>query len=517
MSRNFYELKMNFPEFLQLGNFEFDLTKKELRNSTGNLVRLRAQSAEVLLALSQTPNEIVSKDQLIDRVWHGAFVADDNLVQCIADVRRALGKSGYTIIETFPKNGYRLNASLPKTFGVDTQIKPTIAVLPFVNLTDDPDQNVFVDGMTEDIIAGLSRFRSLFVIARNSSFFYQGKLTEVYDVARELGVRYILSGSVHRAGKRIRIKGQLADTVTGNHLWAEHYDREAGDIFELQDEITEKIVATIAPEIDFQERQYALKKSPDSLGVWEIYQRALTSHQSAMGDDCKTVVKQFDEVCKLDPGFAPAFAMAASSRVRYALLFEPDDRKELLNQAVEVARRGITLDQRDSTCLWAYGRALSLLGHHDEAISSIKDAVSLNPNDAMAHYYLAIAMGSAGRLDEAVSALDHALRLSPHDVPGGGFRTYRAFLMFDLERYNEALECAQQAVREPYPLSIPFEVMVAALIKLNCPEEAEAALKMLVEHTPGTSLSNLSKRPWIGRPETKVRYLDALHQAGLQK
>lgn len=517
MSRNSDEIDAKLDNTLHLKMYTLDLSKKELRTNEGALVPLRAQSAEVLVVLGRRPDEVVGKDELINEVWNNTFVADDSLVQCIVEIRRGLGKEAHEIIETFPKKGYRLNVFPLKKNDLDGPAKPAIIVLPFVNISGDPDQEFFADGMTGDVIAGLSNFRSLFVIARNSSFFYKNKSPDVRDVARHLGVRYVLEGSVRRSGDRLRITGQLVDALTGSHLWAEHYDRQFEDVFVIQDEITERIVASIAPEVDFFERQRALRKSPENLGVWGLYQRGLESHQSALGDECKSVIEQFDRVCELDPSFASGFAMAASSRVRYALLFEPDDRKVLLDQALEKSRRGIALDSRDSTCLWAHGRALSLLGKHNAAISSMEAAISVNPNDSMAHYFLAMALGSAGRLIEAVSSIDQAIRLNPHDVSGGGFTTYKAFLMFDLERYEEALECAQCAIRQPYPLSIPFEITSAALVKLKRPEEARIALKDLLGHTPETSISKLSERPWIGRSEAKGRFLDALGEAGLPK
>jgi adenylate cyclase len=398
---------------------------------------------------------------------------------------------------------------------VYTSNKPSIAVLPFDNLSGDPDQEYFADGMTEDIITGLARFGSLFVIARNSTFGYKGKSPDVRKVAQDLNVRYVLEGSVRRFGDRIRITGQLVDAATGNHLWAERYDRELEDIFAVQDEITETIVAAIAPEIDLLERQRAQRKSPGSFDVWSLYQQGLAGHQFAMGKECERVIEQFDKVCELDPTFALAFAMAASSRVRYVLLFSPENHTEILDHALEKARKGIALDNRNSMCFWAYGRVLTMLGQLDGAISSLEDAILFNPNDAMAHYYLAIALGSAGRLEEALVRLDHAIRLNPHDVSGGGFHGYRSFILFDLERYEEAVESGSRAIRSPYPLSIPFEVTIAALVKLQRREEATVALGNLLEHTPGTSVSKLRKRPWIGRPKTKELYFDALRKAGL--
>ncbi len=515
MSRNPGEKETKSDVVLRLGACNFDLNRKELRNAAGELIPLRAQSGEVLAVLGNSANEVLGKDKLIGQVWRGKFATDDSLVQCIADIRRALGKAGHGIVETFPKKGYRLNVVSLNMDDADVSARPTIAVLPFVNLSGDSDQEYFADGMTEDVITGLSQFRSLFVISRNSTFNYKGKSPDVRQVAQDLSVRYILEGSVRRADKRVRITGQLVDAASGNHLWAEKFDRELESIFTIQDEITDKIVALIAPEIDYLERQRARRSPPENLDIWGLYQRGLEMHQSAMGDKCKLVIEQFDKVCELDPTFALGFAMAASARVRFALLFEPDDRGELLVQALEKSRRAITLDARNSTCFWAHGRVLTMMGNFDAAITSIEAAIALNPNDSLAHYYLAIALGSVGRLEEAIAKIDDALCLNPLDVAGGGFQTYKSFVLFDLERYDEAVECAQMAIREPYPLSIPFEVLAAALARLGRLKEARAALGDLLEHTPGSSLSSLDGRPWIGRPKTKGRFLDALREAGL--
>jgi len=394
--------------------------------------------------------------------------------------------------------------------------KPSIAVLPFDNMSGDPEQEFFADGMTEDIITGLSRFRSLFVIARNSTFSYKGKSPDVREVARDLGVRYILEGSVRRGGERIRITGQLVDAATGNHLWAERYDRDLDDIFAVQDEVTEAIVAAIAPEIGEVERERAQRKPPDTLDAWILYQHGLAAYRrSTTGMEIEEAIEQFDTVCEGYPTFALAFAWAAAARVRSVLLFNPDNPNELLNQAKEKALRGVTLDMRDATCLWADGYVQSMLGRHDLAISRAEEATSLNPNDASARYILAFALGSAGRIEEVIPHIDHAIRLSPHDEGLAGFQTYRAFVLFDLERYEEAVEWAQRASRSPNPLSISFEVVTAALTKLGRQEEAAIALNELLAHTPGKSLSRVRERPWIGRPETLERFLDALREAGL--
>ena len=392
--------------------------------------------------------------------------------------------------------------------------KPSIAVLPFNNLSGDPDQEYFADGMTEDIITGLSRFRSLFVTARNSTFAYKGKSPDVREVARDLGVRYILEGSVRRRGERIRITGQLIDAETGNHLWAERYDRELEDIFAVQDEVTEAIVAAIAPEIGDVERERAQRKAPDSLDAWGLYQRGLAAYYSSTEEGLTSAIEQFDRVNEVDPTFAPAFAMATEARWRYVLQFVPDDRGEVLNQAREKAYEAITLDPRDPLCLRNDGRVHSMLGDHDVAIAKVEEAIALNPNDAMSHHFLGSVLCAAGRAEEAIPHMDHARRLSPHDIFLTGMLTHRAFVLFDLERYEEAFEWVRRARLSPNPRSMTFALLTAVLIKLGRQEEARAALNDLSAHAPKMSCGKFRENTF-GGPEAMERLADALREAGL--
>jgi len=392
--------------------------------------------------------------------------------------------------------------------------KPSIAVLPFNNLSGDPEQEYFADGMTEDIIAGLSRFRSLFVTARNSSFAYKGRSSDVRAVARDLGVRYVLEGSVRRGGERIRITGQLIDAETGHHLWAERYDRELEDIFAVQDEVTEAIVAAIAPEIGDVERERAQRKPPGNLDAWGLHQHGLAAFYSSTEEGLRSAIEQFDRVNQIDPAFAPAFAMAAEARCRYVLHFVPDDRGEYLNQAREKAFKAITLDPRDPMCLRNDGRVHSLLGHHDVAISKVEEAIALNPNDALSHHFLGAVLCSAGRAKEAIPHIDHAMRLSPRDIFLTGMQTHRAFLLFDLERYEEAFDWVRRARLSPNPRSMTFALLTAVLTKLGRQEEARAALNDLLAHAPGISCVKYRENPF-GGPEAMERFVDALREAGL--
>ncbi len=392
--------------------------------------------------------------------------------------------------------------------------KPSIAVLPFNNLSGDPDQEYFADGMTEDIITGLSRFRSLFVIARNSTFAYKGTSPDIRKVARDLGVRYVLEGSVRRAGARLRITGQLIDAETGNNIWAERYDRELDDIFTVQDEVTEAIVAAIAPEVGEAERERAQRRPPDKLDAWGLYQRALTGFYASTEEGLRLAIETFDKVNEVDPTFAPAFSMAAGARFRYAMHFEPDNRDEYLSQALKKAYKAITLDSRDPTGLWNAGKIHGMLGQHDVAISKVKEAISLNTTDAMSHYFLGSVLRGAGRAKEAIPHIDHAMRLSPRDIWLTGMLTDRAFVLFDLERYEEALEWAQRARLSPNPRTMTFAVFAAVLSKLGRNDEACAAVDDLLAHAPGLTYTKYREN-LFGTPQVMERLASALRDAGL--
>lgn len=396
--------------------------------------------------------------------------------------------------------------------------KPSIAVLPFDNMSSDSDQEYVADGMTEDIITGLSRFRSLFVIARNSTFAYKGKSPGIRQVVQDLGVRYVMEGSVRRAGKRIRITAQLIDAETGSHIWAERYDRDIDDIFVVQDEVTESIVSSIAPEIDEVERQHADRKAPGSVDAWGHYQRGLTSYyQSPAKDTLEAAVKRFDLVNELDPDFAPAFALAADARLRL-LRFEDSQRDHLLSVAQEKVRIARGLDSRDPVCLIAESKLHSEQGLNDIAILKAEEAIELNPNSAAARYTLGFSLARAGRAKDAIPHMDHAIRLSPRDSFLAGFLVYRSILLFDLERYEEAFECAQRASRTPNSRAGSFAICVASLMKLDRRNEAALALSHLLSFAPASSLNEFRQRwNWAVRgSETTINiFIDALREAGV--
>lgn len=403
----------------------------------------------------------------------------------------------------------------------DTQLalpdKPSIAVLPFDNLTGDPEQEYFADGMTEDIITGLSRFRSLFVIARNSTFSYKGKSPDVRAVARDLGVRYVLEGSVRRGGDRIRITGQLIEAETGNHLWAERYDRKLEDIFDVQDEVTASIVVAIAPEIDEAERTLAQRKPPGSLDIWSRFQIGLAASYISTKEALKSAIEQFDEINTLDPTFAPAFAYGVLARFRILVHYDWNN-KELVDQAREKARRAIALDPKNPDCLMAESRVYTHLHQYEVAISKAEEAISLNPNSAMAHFFLGLVLGRTGRYEEAIAQLDRSIRLSPRDAFAGGFFGFKAVMLFHVGRYEEAVDWARRANSSTSPRPGVYLYFTASLIKLDRKEEAVAGLAEFMRLSPNITLSEWRERTSLQFPRagkaTEV-LIEALREAGM--
>ena len=315
--------------------FALDTDRRELRRQ-GDLLAIEPKAFDLLVYLIANRERVVSKDDLVAAIWGGRIVSETALTTCINAVRRAVGDSGKTQqrIKTLPRKGFRfvgdvrqdhdpgragVSESSPNTSRPALALpdKPSIAVLPFLNLSGDPEQEYFTDGITEEIITELSRFHSLFVIARNSSFSYKGKSPDIRQVGRDLGVRYVLEGSIRRSSDRIRVTGQLIDTLTGNHIWAERYDRVLEDIFAVQEEITRAIVAAIAPQIEATEQLKATRQRPSNLSAYEIaiqaWAHALDGQDKADRTLLDQSIREAKEALAIDPNSVRALHALASS------------------------------------------------------------------------------------------------------------------------------------------------------------------------------------------------------------
>jgi adenylate cyclase len=396
--------------------------------------------------------------------------------------------------------------------------KPSIAVLPFTNMSGDPEQEFFADGISEDLITALSKIRWFFVIARNSTFTYKGQAVEVTQVARELGVRYVIEGSVRKAGNRVRITAQVVEAASGNHLWAERYDRDLKDIFALQDEMAQTIVGAVEPELSAAEREHAARKPPESLDAWETYQRGLWHLWSFTRDDNAETQRVLRRAQEFDPSFATAYAFESYSHYLDAMLGFSEAPDESLAAALTAAKRALALDDKDPVAYFALGRVYMMHGKHDASVAELETAISLNPSFAMAYHGLGSALMLSGRLEEAAEALDKAIRLSPRDPVLWGMMCFRSVTCSLLQQYEAAAEWGRRAAHEPRAAKggyWAYAVLASALGNLGQAAEAREALGEALRQKPDLSLTYLEKTLPTKEPGGLDPYLAGLRKAGL--
>jgi adenylate cyclase len=393
--------------------------------------------------------------------------------------------------------------------------RPSIAVLAFTNLSGDPEQEFFADGIAEDLITALSGLRWLFVTARNSTFTYKGSAVDVKQVGRELGVRYVLEGSVRKGGNRVRISAQLIDATTGNHVWAQRYDRELADIFAVQDEITESIVSSIEPELGAAERERARRKTPDSLDAWECFQRGLWHFYRFTGDDNLAAQELFRRAADLDPGFSLPLATLGWSHLLHSLLGFTDDHEASKARAREVTRAALRCDEADPLAHTVMCRIHFAGGDVAAAIAAARTALGLNPNLAITHFYLGHALSWLGEMENALAEIDEAIRLSPRDPFLWVFETVKAGTLSNLAREDEAVDYARKAVSHPGALQWAYAALASSLGHLGKLDEARAALAELLRRQPDFSPAFVRKT-YAGWPaELLDHYFDGLRKAGL--
>ena len=395
--------------------------------------------------------------------------------------------------------------------------KPSIAVLPFDNMSGDPEQEYFADGITEDIIAALSRFGSFFVIARNSTFTYKGQAVDVTQVGKDLGVHYVLEGSVRRAGERLRSTAQLIDAQNGNHIWAERYDGNVVDIFELQDDITARIVGALVPELDAAERAKALSRPPDDINAWILYQRAMSQVDHISADANAQATAFLRQTIERDPGFVPAYAHIAVLRAQAAVHAYTADRSTALDEAREYGVLAITRDPNDAVAHLGLGIASMFRGEGDVAIPEIETAIEINPNFARAFVWLGFAhkwcRGDTPEIE--VQNYDMALRLSPRDPMRWFCLMHKGSALRVLGRLEEAVELCQRARRLPGGGFLPLIHLAVALVHAGRTEEAHEVTGEIQRQRPELTLTLVRQMLSTICPLTLEPFLFGLRAAGL--
>jgi adenylate cyclase len=448
----------------------------------------------------------------------GICISEDAFRQVRGKIQAEFRDAGEQVLKNIgrPVRIYRAAAVSPvaAATGLLLPDKPSIAVLPFTNMSNDPEQEFFADGIAEDVITALSRYPSLFVIARNSSSTYKGRAVDVKQIGRELGVRYVLEGSLRKSGDRIRVTAQLVEAETGKHVWAQRYDRDLADIFVVQDEITEAVTIAIAPAIADAEQQRAMRKPPESLDSWAAYQRGLWHVSKATSDDIALAEKFFQQAIDLDPHFCAACAALAMVHGQQADDFQTRSLPDTLGSLETLARRAVALDGADAEARSTLSNALWRRADYEGALAEAERALAISPNLAFAHHMLGATLIFSGRPKEGLASIERSIRLDPRH-PRAAVRSMQVALALYLSReYSDAVEAAKRAIRSypDYPNS--YRWLAAALGQLGRTEEAKEALAKAIATVPASFEMYVSKGvPWM-RPEDHAHMLGGLRRAG---
>jgi len=393
--------------------------------------------------------------------------------------------------------------------------KPSIAVLPFVNMSGDPEQEYFADGIAEDIISALSRCAWFFVIARNSSFSFKGRATDVKQLARELGVQYVLEGSVRMARNRVRITAQLIDARMDHHLWAQRYDRDLEDIFAVQDEITDRVMTSVAPGIVSAEMQRAHHKDVASLDAWDRIMRAHWHLARFTMEDNAEARRLLTEAVQIEPNSALALGDLAMIQVFDAQWGWGISRDQSVAAAAEAARRAVAIDEGNPWAHIALGFVELFAGRHDESIRRLERAIEISPNDPHAHGHLGFTLSFAGEPEAAIAQVDEAVRLSPRDPFLAFWYSARSLAAFSAARYKEAVEWSKNTVEEKSRYPGGYRLLAASHAQLGEIEQAKVALEEMLRQMPGLTITATRQQvPWKKRNDAE-RYLDGLRKAGL--
>jgi len=519
-------------------DYVLDTSRRELRRNS-ELIAVEPQVYDLLLFLVENRDRVVTKDDLIASVWSGRVISDAALTSRLYAVRKAVGDSGQhqKLIRTIPRKGLRFVGEVhtPSTgdelgdlcaepplsesgeatgAALTLPDRPAITVLPFANMSDDPEQDYFSDGISEDLITALSKLRWFFVIARNSSFAYKGKSVNIKEVGEDLGVGYVIEGSVRKDGDRVRITAQLNDVATGSHLWAERYDRGLADVFAVQDEITEAIVASIEPQLYAAEHFHSKRKTPDSMDAWGLVMRALSHFWRITRADNVIAQELLEKAIAIDPHYGQALAVLSASHTFCAY----NGWSEMATSVPIAERAALAAVRADSEDPWAHhalGCVHVLLRRFDEALAEFELALNLNPSFALALSVYGLALTFSGRWQEAGVVTAKALRLSPRDPFAAIYNGIAAHAQLVGRNYPEAMRLAGASIRLRTDHVSGYRMLTAAAAMAGQAEIATAALQELRRRQPSFSLAWIAKNLPFKYETDREHYLEAFRRAGL--
>jgi TolB-like protein/tetratricopeptide (TPR) repeat protein len=512
-------------EELSFGRFRLHLGRRELSRD-GKPVKLGGRALDILCVLASAKGDVVTKDELMARVWAGVIVEDNAIQVHVSALRKAIdeGMSGQSYVVTVPSRGYRLIglqaqdqfvAGDPQTrFSLPLPDRASVAVLPFQNMSGDPEQEYFADGVVDDIISGLSRIKWLLVIARNSSFIYKGNAVDVKQIGRDLGVRYVLEGGIRKSGNRLRITTQLVEAETGAHLWADRYDRLLDDIFAVQDEITVSVIGAIEPSLRKAEIERIKRKRPDNLDAYDLILRALPFLYKAMPEGVATAIPLLERALELEPEYARAQAdLAWCLHHRFS---RGEHRQEDHAAAIRYAHAAVANGGDDATTL-AIAAFVIALEEHDNTTAALRifdRALALSNSNIFALGCSAVTLAWMGKAELAIERAWRALRLSPFDPLN--VRPYDALAIayFHIKRFDEAADAARSAIEFNPGFSVPHALLAAALTRRGRVDEAKAVGQRVLALQPTFTIRKFLATVGLV-PEVYTPFAEAWRAAGL--
>lgn len=517
------------PMIYRFDEFELDTGRFELRES-GAAVPLEPQVFALIALLVENRERMVSKDQLIEKIWDGRVVSESAISSRIKKARKALHDDGKAqkYIYTVHGKGFRFIGELrddephepaaPVSDTATTKLtRPRIIVLPFLNLSGDQDQEYFSDAIAQDLITNLSKHRWLNVVARNPAFAYKGQPVVLEQLVDDLGVSYVVEGSVRRAGDRIRATVQLVDAHAGNQIWSDRYDRNLEDVFAVQDEITSKVAARLEPEIGASERQKATQSPQRDLEAWDCYHLGVSHFFKFTAEDNLEAQRLLQKSRELDTGFGEAHAWWAYAVILGMVYWDTDPTQELLDAALEATQTALRIDDRNAVFYALKARVQLARCEYDSALIENTMAIDLNPTFAAAHCGMADSLAYEGRYDEAIERFEKAIELSPNDPQRWAFYTYGALAHIFNEDYEKAIEWADRAMEIPNYQFWTTAHKAVALAYLGETERAQKQVEKLHREQPQFSQEFAKKKLFYLRDQGQLdTYLRGLELAGVQ-
>lgn len=517
-------------------SFELDTERFELRDDRMP-VPLEPQVFALLSLLVANSERMVSKEEMIERIWNGRVVSDSALSSRIKSLRRALGDDGKSqrLIRTIHGRGFRFVGDVVSATAIDevtslmektdenkadvrrnSGSKPAIAVLPFTNMSGNAEQEYFSDAITQDIITNLSKYRWLDVTARNTSFGYKGKAIDIRQLANELGIDFVVEGSVLRSGDRIRVTAQLVDAATGTQRWSDRYDGVLKDVFAVQDEITAKVAARLEPEIGAAVRQKVARSTRRDLQAWEYYHLGIHHFfrfTAADNQEAQTLLQQSRE---LDPEFGEAHAWWAYAVVLGMVYWDTNPSPEMLDEALAAASRALELDDQNAVFYALKARVQLARCEYSSALTANEMAISLNPTFAAAHCGLADSLAYEGRYDEAIQGFENAIELSPNDPQRWAFLTYGALAHIFKGDFETAVKWSERAGEIPNCQYWTTAHKAVALAYMDEGGRAKRTVSQLLKERPDFSIDFARKKLFYLKDPDQVRiYLEGLSLAGV--